>query len=137
MVLGGIRSFSLFNILQIRWCWSLISVPKDWILPEIAIVCKNQINSWATRRFWTCLIFNQNFHIKDWFQDWFQDQWTLFPPRYLGPLLRFRRGRVKITHPRKFSREVLVQFTSNLVSILPTISTSKINQNGTPGHVNF
>ena len=32
---------------------------------------------------------------------------------------------------------MLVQFTSNLVSILPTISISKKNQNSTLGHVTF
>ena len=51
-----------------------------------------------------------------------------------------KKTRVKgemVKLPPQFSGEVLVQFTSNLVSILPTISTSKINQNGTLGHVTF
>ena len=67
---------------------------------------------------------------------------TLFPLRYLGPLYHFGGwggggGVILQPPPPQFSRKELVQFTLNLISILPTTSTSKINQNGTLDHVSF
>ena len=73
------------------------------------------------------------FYLGEWNREMAWNGLTLFPLRYLGPLYHFGgegRGEVLVL-------EVLVQFTSNLVSILPTISTSKKNQNGTLGHVIF
>ena len=63
---------------------------------------------------------------------------TLFPLRYLSPLYHFG-GRewegVKLLPAPSFSRSTcLIHFK---IGILPTISTSKVNQNGTLGHVTF
>ena len=63
---------------------------------------------------------------------------TLFPLRYLSPLYHFG-GRgwegVKLPPAPSFSRSTcLIHFK---LGILPTISTSKVNQNGNLGHVTF